>query len=181
MDKNDYKPLFEPVVAEEYEDYEEKQPLIDAQGNFVETTTPKEKPFIENDDKVVTFEVEAVEAEEEEEGLLDAAGNFIRTTTGTPKDLFEIDTSIEGTENLSEPSILNKVAKVTLEKLPRGADSDVKVEESLQEISTESPNDLVPNITDPSDRPGSILTTLIGQVSHQHFMFIKLPLGGPRN
>ena len=62
-------------------DEDERQPLVDAQGNFVETTTPREKPFAENDAKLETFEFEAVEAEEEEV-LLDEAGNFIRTTTG---------------------------------------------------------------------------------------------------
>ena len=65
---------------------EEREPLVDAQGNFVETTTPREKPFAENDAKVETFEIEAVEAEEEEYEeptvLLDEAGNFIQTTTG---------------------------------------------------------------------------------------------------
>ena len=82
--------------------------------------------------------------------------------------MLEIDASIGGSEKWTETttgqSLTNKVAKETLEKLPRGADSDVPAEISLQGLSTESPKDLVPNITDPSDRPGSILTTLIGNL-----------------
>ena len=93
--------------------------------------------------------MEASVAEIESDDLKDQEGNLIDTTTGS-----------------SSLAILNKVAKVNnadLEKLPRGADSDViSQEDGLQQIEvSESPLDVVPNITDPSDRPGSILTTLI--------------------
>ena len=50
----------------------------------------------------------------------------------------------------------------TLEKLPRGADEDFAIEDKLQVLSsTEGPEDVIANITDPTDPPGSILTTLI--------------------
>ena len=191
LKQEDQKPVFEAVVAEEDEEADDvRPPLVDSQGNFIETTTPSEKPLssIGIDDGIVeSFEIQAVVAEEEEEEerpntLLDEEGNYIQTTTGNPKDstAFKLEASLAEIENedLKDPEgnlietttgsssvTLNKVAKVAaLEKLPRGAvDSDISTD-SLQQIEvpiSESPLDVVPNITDPSDRPGSILTTLI--------------------
>ena len=172
--KNEIKPVFEAVVAEEEEE-ENTRPLVDSQGNFIETTTPSEKPLSSSGETVKieeSFEIEAVVAEEEEEqderptSLLDADGNFIQTTTGSPKDTFKLEASVAEEDqqgNLIETTTgtaLNKVAKVALEKLSRGADSDLIEDNDLQSIqvsTTESPQDLVQNITDP--RP--ILTTLI--------------------
>ena len=182
--KEDQKPVFEAVVAEEDEE-EDFRPLVDSQGNFIETTTPMEKPLssIGDANGIESFEIEAVVAEEEEEErpntLLDSEGNFIQTTTGSPKDsnAFKLEASvaeiesddlkdqegnlIDTTTGSSSLAILNKVAKVNnaeLEKLPRGADSDViSQEDGLQQIEvSESPLDVVPNITDPSDRPGTV-------------------------
>ena len=53
-----------------------------------------------------------------------------------------------------------------MEKLPRIVKNDEDVKDngnSFQDLSlsTESPKDVIANITDPSDKPGSILTTLI--------------------
>ena len=141
------KPLFEPIVAEDYDDQgdllegkplfepivaevEEESAATNAQGLLIDTTTSKD----------ILIPVEAVVAEEEPQ--LDANGLLVETTTGKP---------------------INRVALVTtqaLEKLPRGADEDFAIEDNLQVLgTTEAPDNLVVNITDPSDV--SILTTLI--------------------
>ena len=64
---------------------------------------------------------------------------------------------------------INRIApdeNATLEKLPRIVKNDEDVKDNgnnFQDLSlsTESPKDVIVNITDPSDKPGSILTTLI--------------------
>ncbi len=142
------KPVsFEAVLAEE----DAGRPgATDAQGLLIDTTTSKDALFSEGSN----FSFEAVVAEEDEDAppaATDEKGLFFETTTGAAL------------------GKLNKVSKVSeaLEKSPRGSDEDVAIEDwsiegHLQDITvTQSPPDIVRNMTDPSDKPGSILTTLI--------------------
>lgn len=114
-------------------------------GLLLDTTTSKDHLV-----QVPGVSFEAVVAEEDPETVTDDKGLLIETTTG-------------------KGGPINKVAivKEALEKAPRVvADVDVSIQGNFQDLSfeqstTESPENLVLNITDPSDKPGSILTTLI--------------------
>ena len=159
---------FEPVVAE---DENEKRPgAVDSAGLFLETTTgtPDDNDFIAENPVF-----EAVIAEEEDEArpsVTDAEGLFIDTTTGSAnillkkaaetKPLNKVQVVAETVEKIKivENGQLKNVQE--LEKQARAKDEDV-IEADFQSLSTDSPADLIVNITDPSDKPGSILTTLI--------------------
>jgi hypothetical protein len=129
--------------------------------------------------------IQAVVAEEEEEertGVTDQYGLLISTTTGEPltttvankkddKDDTIIRTAaqsqvvdIQQATNVNGPLILDDVKE--LQKLPRGADDDVNDLLEIQVLTsspttTDTPEGIVVTMTDPSDKPGSILTTLI--------------------
>lgn len=159
-------PKFEAVVAEVEDD--PRRPSTDEYGQFQDTTTdspneqeqPANNLLISQSAEIKPpIVVEAIEAEQDYDTrpdytATDANGNFIETTTGTisPNKVALVAQTVQA----------NSIKE--LEKTPRGADEDLE-ESDMLDIQvlkpTESPEELIANITDPSDKPGSILTTLI--------------------